>query len=430
MPTRVASSTGTGPRQRIRPERRSRGDVIVAVVLTLGLLAAAIVLWRTSDAAGTESVTATAPFAETAPAGAVPAGFTEAWHAPSAATPELLVAGSGVVTADGSAVTGHDARTGATLWSYTRDVPLCTVGSAFPTLDNGLGRVLALYQGHTGWCSELTELHAGTGARAAARNPDLRPGTQLISNSTLVAGTGGDYIEVLRYDLVLTLEYGNVPTPVQNDKQPRTGCAYGSTAIADGRLGVIERCPGEATDRLSVISPEGKDGSDKPQQLFSVLLPAAGATLVAVSGDREVVALPNPARLMVLDKDGLAITTSPLDVPAADLTRELPGRVAPVQAAAGTLFWWTGSETVALNALDLTPMWTLPATLGPAAAYGSSLLVPVRGGLADVDPERGTVRRTIPVTRADPDAPVRIAAAGDVLVEKRGPEVVALTPTP
>ena len=54
------------------------------------------------------------------------------------------------------------------------------------------------------------------------------------------------------------------------------------------------------------------------------------------------------------------------------------------------------------------------------------MLVPVRGGLRELDPLRGVVRRTIPVDR--PDTPVRLAVLGDVLLEQRAGEVVALRP--
>ena len=70
----------------------------------------------------------------------------------------------------------------------------------------------------------------------------------------------------------------------------------------------------------------------------------------------------------------------------------------------------------------------MPSTLGPPVAYGTGLLAPVRGGLADLDPARGTTLRTLPVRRADPAAPVRLGAAGEVLLEQRGGELVALRP--
>ena len=84
-----------------------------------------------------------------------------------------------------------------------QDVPLCTVGSGFPRVEEG--RVLALYAneadlapsevGDGPYCSELTMLDAGTGARAGSRNPDARPGTRLIADDTFVLATGDDHLE-------------------------------------------------------------------------------------------------------------------------------------------------------------------------------------------------------------------------------------------
>ena len=105
-----------------------------------------------------------------------------------------------------------------------------------------------------------------------------------------------------------------------------------------------------------------------------------------------------------------------------------PGAPAPSPPTAPASYWWAGGTTVALDVGTLTPAWTLRDTLGPPAAYGTGLLAPVRDGLADLDPARGTVLRTLPVPRADPAAEVRIAAAGEVLLEQRGTEVVALLP--
>ena len=120
-------------------------------------------------------------------------------------------------------------------------------------------------------------------------------------------------------------------------------------------------------------------------------------------------------------------------MPDADLAADPPGGVAAVEDlvdGVGQVSWWTGSETVALNGTDLAPVWTLTGTLGPAVAYGGNLLVPVPAGLAEVDPLRGTVMRTLPVERVDRTAPVRLATDGEVLLEQRGADVVALVPSP
>ena len=67
----------------------------------------------------------------------------------------LVVAGPVVVTGDGDAVTGRDALTGEIRWSYTRDIPLCTVGVGFP--DNEGGRALALYRNGTWYILRSTD---------------------------------------------------------------------------------------------------------------------------------------------------------------------------------------------------------------------------------------------------------------------------------
>ncbi len=436
-PALPASGRRRAGRPGIRPERRRRGDVIAAAVIVSVLLAVGVVLWRTGDAEGTTSRPATTPIAAPPGADGVPVGFTEAWRAPSAATPEPAVVGPAVVTADTSGVQGRDAVTGAVAWSYTRDLPLCTVGGGFPDSDSGRGRVLALFEGHTGYCSELTALHPDTGTRAAARNPDSRPGTRLLGAGAVVVQTGRDYLEVVRSDLVKTLEYGAVPTPAQAGRQPRPGCTYGSVAVTGSRLGVVERCPDETADRLTVLDPTPSN-AEKPEQEFSVVLPSTGAVLVALSADRAAVALPTPPRLLLLDRAGLEVGLVPLGRPAtsvpttgitdAEIT-DPPGGAVVLSDDADTLSWWTGRRTVALDADDLTPVWTVPGTLGPALPYGGGLLVPVPDGVAELDPQRGTVRRTLAVSRADRTAPVRLAAAGGMLLEQRGTELVALRPS-
>jgi len=416
-------------RGRLRPERARRGDLVAVALIAVVVLVGAVVLWRTSPAAATVDSTASRPIAAPPTAADIPAGFTEAWRAASGATPAPVVAGPAVVTADGTTVVGHDARTGAEAWRYSRDVPLCTVGSGFPRADKSVGRLLALYQGPTGWCSDLTALRPDTGARAASSNPDVHPGTRLLADRSYVAATGGDYLEVWRSDLVRTLEYGAVPTPVQVGAQPRTGCTYGSTALMAARLGVIERCPGESVDRLTVLSPDGSDGAEKPQVGFSVPLPSSEATVVALSANRVAVALPGPARLLILDKEGRQVGLISLDAPDADLAAPPPGGAAPVAADDHRVYWWTGSTTIALDATDLAPVWTAPGTLGPAVGYRDGLLVPVPGGLAQLDPQRGTVLRTLPAARTVRTAPVRLAVLGEMVLEQRGAEVVALKPS-
>jgi hypothetical protein len=418
---------------RIRAERRRRGDLVAIVVLLVVALGAAVLLGVQSPESATTSVVATPPLVASPEPSSVPQRFVPAWSERSGATRVPLAAGPAVVTADGGHVVGRDPRTGAAAWSYTRDVPLCSAAAGFPTADGG-GRVFALYRNEDGvdpdaWCSELTTLVPDTGARAAQRTSDARPGVSLQAAGERAALTGADHMEVLRSpDLVRTLEYGDVPAPEQPGQQPRTGCRYGSSRLDVHRLAVVERCPGEPADRITVVATDGPDGAEIPSAEFSLLLPGTGAVVVAVSPERTAVAMPGPPRLLLLDASGATVATVGLgrtDEPAA----ELDGGPVPLTSDDAHRYWWTGAQTVALSAVDLTPQWTLPDTLGPGVRYAGELLVPVREGLDVVDPATGRTLRTIPVTRPDPSAPVMLATSGEMLLEQRGSELVALRPS-
>lgn len=398
------------------PERRNRGDLLVAAVLVVVLAGAALLVGLRSPAATTESVTATAPPDPPPPATSIPAEFSELWRAPSPGTPVPIAAGDGAVVADGSTVSGRDARTGAERWSYTRDLPLCTVATAF-------GRVLAAYRNDE-YCSELSSLNARTGERGAARTLDARPGMRLIGDGPVVA-TGQDYLEAMRSDLVRTVEYGTVRALEEPGDQPRSGCSFSSFAAAPARAGVLERCPGDPADRLTVLRPDATSG-DRPTPDFSVVLGVSGARLIALSGERAAVLLPGRPRLLLLDRTGARAAEVPLSVGPA--VQEPQDGVARTTRGGAALYWWTGAATVALDSNTLAPRWTLPNTLGPGVEYDGRLLVPVAGGLADVDPQTGAARRTVTVDRAGYVGPVQVAAQGDVVLEQRGRDVVAMGP--
>ncbi len=380
------------------------------------VVVAAVLVWRHSPAAATVSQTAPAAAVPSAPT-ALPTSLTEVWRAASQATPVPLALGPDVVTGGGGDVLGRDPLTGRVRWRYHRDLPLCTVGSGF-------GDALAVYR-NGDWCSEVTALDPATGARGPQRNSDARPGTRLLAASGLVAATGRTYLEVWRSDLVATLEYGALPAPAQPNLQPRTGCRYGSVAVTAGRIGVLERCPGETSDRLTVLRSDGAE-ADQPEQIFSTLLPVRGAQLVAITESAEAVLLPGPPRLELLDGSGANPVTVSLALPAADVTPDPAGQVTPVSAGPAALYWWTGSTMVALDATDLHPLWTVAGALGPPTMVAGRLLLPVPGGLAVLDPGSGARLGLLAVDRGGYAGPVRLATLGPVVLEQRGPILVAL----
>ncbi len=419
---------------RVRPERRRRTDLVVAVVLVVAALVATVLVLAAGDGARTSLRLASPPLAARAP-GPVPTALVEAWRASSPSTATALTVGPAVVTAGptaegGGVVSGHDAATGAVGWEYRRPEVPCTVGAGF-------GDVLAVFATDrpTGtWCSDVTTLDPATGARRPARNTDVRPGTRLLADDGHVTATGRNYLETWRSDLVATVEYGALPTPVQSDPQPRLACAHGSVAVASGLVAVLERCPGETSDRLSVLDADPTN-ADKPGTRSSVLTGIVGGRLVAAGADRTAVAAPD-GTLRTFDADGAPVAAVGLG-PLAGPTTDPPGLTAGVRPAGPVLLWWTGTGTVALDPTDLTPRWTLAGSLGPGGAFPTAapgpgtVVVPVPGGLAVADAATGAVSTTLPVDRSGSDAgsgPVGVAVSGPVVVEQRGTTVVALRP--
>ena len=402
----------------LQAERRRRGDLVAVAVLVVVIALAIGLVVATSAAVHTTSGTATGPVPPIPAAPpSVPASLAEVWRAPSAATNTPVAVGPVVLTGDDSSVVGRDPLTGQQRWIYQRNLPLCTVGA-------GWGRAIAVYRNGQ-YCSEVTSLQADTGARGPQRNSDVPVDSRLLFDGYLVTATGANHLETWRSDLVKTLEYGQLRAEIQPGTQPRPDCLHASVAVIEGRLGVLERCPGEAGDRLTVLLPDGTE-EDHPEEAMSTVLPTTGARLIALSGDREAVLLANPTRLSVRGADGSEVASYPLNLPPGDLAGDPPGAVVPTAEIPGAVLWWTGSSTVALDSDDLHPLWTVPGALGPGALMAGAPVLPVPGGLVEVNPVDGHVLRNVPVNRGDYQGPVTLAALGPVLLEQRGSTVVAL----
>ncbi|HEX8760015.1 MAG TPA: hypothetical protein VF734_08605 [Pseudonocardiaceae bacterium] len=421
------------------PERRSRLDLIVTAVLVVAVLSVSSALWWTSDARHTTLTAAPGPapgykapgdraagYTDSANT-QLPSALTEAWRAPSPATPVPLVQGGTVITGDGGVVAGRELISGAVRWSYRRDRPLCTVAAAFQ-------QAVAVHQ-RGGTCSEVTALRWADGRRAAQRTGPVEAPTRLVSNGNRVAASGQRYLEVWRSDLVRTLAYGRLPTPVQPGAQPRPDCLHGSRALGSavgfggaagsaGRLALIEQCPGERV-RLTVQRSDPKQ-PDQPEVDFSTLLSGTQAHVVALNRDRVAVAVPDPARLVVLDKQGKAVAEHPLAVPSSDLRGNPPGGVVEATVTPTAMYWFTGSATVALDIVDLRPRWTRAGSLGPGTEVAGRVLLPVPGALAVVDTTTGQQVGALPVDRGDYRGPVATASSGAVVLERRGDTLVAL----
>ncbi len=256
--------------------------------------------------------------------------------------------------------------------------------------------------------------------RTCGRAPGCSPTTPRWSPP------GADYLEVMRSDLVKTLEYGAVPAPVQAGRQPRPGCTHASTALGAGRLGLVERCPDE-DDRPAhrLVPPTGRTVPRSRRSSSRSRCPARRGARGGIGRAGRGGAARTRPRLLLYDHAGQAVGEHALDVPEADRHRPTGrgGRTSP----SGSVSGGPGRGRSALDPLELTPQWTVPDTLGPAVPYGGGA-ARARPGRAARDRPRHRHRAAHDPGGRGPAGPVRLAALGEVLLEQRGREVVALVP--
>ncbi|NLG54491.1 MAG: PQQ-binding-like beta-propeller repeat protein, partial [Rhodococcus sp.] len=262
------------------PERRTRADLLIAAAIAVVVLVTLGVTWLRSDARATESMTAATPAVVPEPATQIPEILRAVWDAPSGATTFPVVEGGAVVSADGSTVIGHDPETGEQLWRYSRDLELCGVVGAWQ-------RAISVFRDDRG-CSQVTALDASSGVRAAQRSSDADSDVTLVGGGTYLVVFGDQRLESWRSDLVRTVEYGRVDAPVNPGKQPRPECNLVDAKANGSRLVVLEQCPGENVERLSLLAPAPSDAQE-PQEFSSKILAEVdqpGARIVAVAGER------------------------------------------------------------------------------------------------------------------------------------------------
>ncbi|MCZ4078317.1 hypothetical protein O1W68_10215 [Rhodococcus sp. H36-A4] len=412
----------------LAPERRRRSDIAVAAAIAVVTVLVLGVVWLRSDAHGTTSAPAESPLPRANVATSIPDALTEAWRASSPVTSAPVTTGSAVVTGDGGTVSGRDPLDGSIAWSYVRDRNLCAVTDAWNT-------IVAVYQDARG-CSQVTALDSSSGTRKAQRSSDADANVTLSEDGTYVTSRGDTRMELWRSDLVRTLEYGRVDAPVNPSSQPRSGCTLLSSASNSSRVAVLEQCPGESGARLTTMNPAPKDAQQPEEYGSSVVAaligpdgPVTGASILVASGDRVAVSIPahSSQRPRVAVFDGNAQPLSEFDLPAAIVDENRPPTAEAVVKAASVFSWWTGSGTVALGLTDLAPMWSIPGALGPGTVMAGRLLVPVPDGTAVIDPTEGTVERTLEVDRAGYTGPVGMSVIGDVVIEQRGDDLVALS---
>jgi hypothetical protein len=409
----------------VRPERRTKGDMLGAAAIAVVVAATAALIWWTSDARATISRPAAVGAPNPTPAREVPATLNQLWTATSAATTAPIVVGGTVTTGDKRQVDGRDPGTGQSRWSYARDTDLCGVSWVYHY-------AVAVFRDDRG-CGQVSTLDGSAGRRGAARSGYADPHVRLSSDGTTVLSAGDTRLELWRSDMVRMLAYGETDARVKPSARGlHSGCRLVSAAASSSAVSVFESCVNQADLRLALLRPAKED--DEPQQ-HVVSEPGiaadSGARVLTVRENKTAVYLPGNSgaqpRVDVIDETGTTVSSTLLPKP--------PSSSAVVSQAGNLVTWWTGDSVMVFDASSLTPRYTIAAgettaPLGPGVMMAGKLLVPVTGAIGVYDPVNGANERYIPVNRAtssvQPGTPVVPAVSGSRVFEQRGDTVVAL----
>jgi hypothetical protein len=401
----------------VKPERRTRGDVLAAVAIAAVIAIAAGMIWWTSDARATESRPAASAVPALKSARDVPTTLRQAWTAASPQTTQPVLAGGSVVTGDGRQVDGRDPATGDVLWSYSRGADLCGVTSVYQN-------AVAVYPDDRG-CGQVTTINGKTGRRDATRTAYADPEVRLSSDGTTVLSAGDNRLELWRSDMVRMISYGELDARIKPNVPAQPLCRLASVAASSSAVSVIEDCPRETDMRLTLLRPA--DEEDQPETK-TVPLPGvpvdSNAQVIAVSETLTAVYLPTPKPTVnVIDETGTTIASTLLPKPASPQ--------ATTTRTGDLITWWTGDSVMVFNATALRYKFTVNAVdgqspVGPATMMAGKLLVPVTRGYDVFDPQTGQGERHIELIRQPQQDPVVPDVAGATLLEQRGGTLVAL----
>ena len=402
----------------VKPERRTKADMVAVATISTVIVVATALIWWTSDARATESRPAAVPAPNPPVAREVPASLKQLWTAPSAATDAPVAVGGTVVTGNGRTVDGRDPATGEVRWSYARDSQLCAVSWVYRY-------AVAVYPDDRG-CGQVSTIDGSTGRRGPARSSYADKHVEVTSDGTTVLSAGNTRLELWRSDMVRMLSYGEIDARVKPSSQGlRTGCTLTSAAASSSAVSVLEACPKQADLRLTLLRPSKEE--DEPDQRY-VAEPGAtagsGARVLTVAETNTAVYLPSTQpRVEVVDAGGGTVSSTLLPHP--------PTPVSTVSRPSNMVTWWTGDAVLVFDEATLTYRYTVAADgphvpVGPGTLMAGRLLVPVADGIGVYDPLTGANERYLPVNRSPDKAPVILAVSGSQVLEQRGDTVVAL----
>lgn len=401
----------------VKPERRTKADLIAAAAIVVVVALGAAAIWWHSDARATVSRPADHPIPALHNTKTVPTTLREVWTAASSKTTQPSVVGGVVVTGDGDEMQGRDPATGNSLWSYSRGRELCGVTTVYQF-------AVAVYPDGRG-CGQASAIDASTGRRGPARSSLADAEVKLSTDGTTILSYGDSRLEQWRSDLVRMISYGYLDAVVKPGVPASPLCRLVSAAASPASVAVMEACPKQNDLRLTLLKAAKEE--DQPD-VKRVSLPGVSvdsdAQVIAVSETKTAVYVPTPQPCVnVIDETGNTIASTLLPHPPAPVTATT--RVGDV------LTWYTGDSVMVFDANGLRYKYTVSAQggqapIGPATVLSGHLLVPVTSGYDTFDAQSGAGQTHIALDRKPVNTAVIPAVAGSMLLEQRGSQLVAL----
>ena len=305
----------------VKPERRTKADLLAAATIAVVIAVAAALIWWTSDARATISRPAAGPPPSPRLAHGMPASLKQLWTTPNAPTDQPVAVAGTVVTADGRVVQGRDPVTGQVRWSYSRGSDLCGVAGVYRY-------AVAVYRDDRG-CGQVSTIDGSTGKRGPARSSYSDQHVSLSSDGTTVLSAGDTRLELWRSDMVRMLSYGEIDARVKpSSRGLHTGCRLVSAAASSAAVSVLGACGSQADLRLTLLRPSKEEDEpelrDVPEPGIAV---GSGARVLTVAETKTLVYLPAPQpKVDVVDESGVTVAEHAAAQAAVEVERGVAAR--------------------------------------------------------------------------------------------------------
>ena len=446
--------------------RRRRRDLLIALVIAVVAGAVAATIYLTSDI---RAVTSTEAPETALPknAASAPISLKPLWTQPGDGTLGAVASARGVVvTADEHGLIGRDPATGTQRWVYSRsNRDLCAVYSSDVTAGTessagpGVRGIIAIYR-HGNRCQEVVTLDPRTGNRVYQRTMPGELDGEMISGGPYAGWLGHDLLDLWRFDLYRTYQYGNQPASPESNSG-HTGCTFLDAAVTDEQFATVENCPQTSPTLRLVMNwadPRKHDGSFYTSKIRADIdTGATAARILGITPDRVAVLVNAPVTaLVVYDADGSVVSRTPMTAPAGafDTTGPTPrttlddvqyallgttlmalttaNRTVKVTTTPTTTttadLLPTGSSSAAPTVTDEerdTPAlaWQHPGVIGLPGAVSGNVLIPTATGIDVANRIEGTTVRSLTLARPNNPARVDLRVIGTDVVELRGAQV-------